>query len=84
MTKVMFVTPDRKTVMQVETTEAIPSAGDIVVAPGGTAVYRIVRRAFILDRVPTDTLIDLSKGQPLSIIVQCAVVPIVESEGVVQ
>lgn len=86
MTRIVFVNPNEgKVLLQVDTQEAIPMVGDVVIPPNGV-VHRVVQRAFIIEPAAQQKLVDLSKGQALSVTIQCAVIPVqlAQPEGVPQ
>lgn len=82
MTRVVYVhATTRNVVATVDVEEAVPVAGDLLALPDHT-LYRVIQRVIIIDKYQGATLIDISKGQPLTLSIQCAVVPvdIVEEE----
>lgn len=86
MTRIVFVNPNEgKDLLQVDTQEAIPMVGDVVILPNGI-VHQVVQRAFIIEPAAQQKLVDLSKGQTLTVTIQCAVLPVqvAQSEGVPQ
>lgn len=86
MTRIVFVNPNEgKVLLQVDTQEAIPMVGDVVIPPNGI-VHQVVQRAFIIEPAVQQNLVDLSKGQTLTVTIQCAVLPVqvAQSEGVPQ
>lgn len=86
MTRIVFVNPNEgKVLLQVDTQEAIPMVGDVVIPPNGI-VHQVVQRAFIIEPAAQQKLVDLSKGQTLTVTIQCAVLPVqaAQSEGVPQ
>lgn len=82
--RVVFVNPEtEQTLLQIDTADAVPNVGDILVMPNNQITH-VVQRAFIVEAGPKLQPVDLSKGQPLTVTLQVAVLPLPSSEEVLQ